>query len=167
MEMYNSLKLSEEQLYELAIENTRRLLPPVIKSMNDIIHDMLIKNGAPTELTDEMITDIPENQTMWVISNDRGVNGAISVLYEDKLQELAERLDSDLYIMPSSIHEMIAIPAFTDEPDKLAEMVTEVNMDQVALGERLSNQVYHYDKNLRKLSLATDTPNKKIDGSIL
>ena len=39
-------------------------------------------------------------------------------------------------------------------------------MDQVALEERLSNQVYHYDKDLRKLSLATDTPNKRLDGIV-
>ena len=32
--------------------------------------------------------------------------------------------------------------------------------------ERLSNQVYHYDKDLRKLSLATDTPNKRLDGIV-
>jgi len=30
--------------------------------------------------------------------------------------------------------------------------------------ERLSNQVYHYDKDLRKLTLATDTPNERLDG---
>ncbi|MBQ8243198.1 MAG: hypothetical protein IJZ40_07015, partial [Bacteroidaceae bacterium] len=49
---------------------------------------------------------------------------------------------------------------------ELAEMVSEINMDQVALEERLSNQVYHYDKDLRKLSLATDTPNKRLDGIV-
>ena len=31
---------------------------------------------------------------------------------------------------------------------------------------RLSNQVYHYDKDLRKLTLATDTPNKRLDGIV-
>jgi len=49
------------------------------------------------------------------------------------------------------------------EPNELAQMVNEINMDQVSLDERLSNQVYHYDKDLRKLSLATDTPNKRLD----
>ena len=39
-------------------------------------------------------------------------------------------------------------------------------MEAVDLDERLSNQVYHYDKDLRKLTLATDTPNKRLDGIV-
>ena len=51
-------------------------------------------------------------------------------------------------------------------PEMLAQMVVEVNMQEVSLDERLSNQVYHYDKDLRKLTLATDTPNKRLDGIV-
>ena len=42
-------------------------------------------------------------------------------------------------------------------PDEWAEMVYEINMDQVDINDRLSNQVYCYDKDLRTLRLATDT----------
>jgi len=101
-----------------------------------------------------------------VISNQRGINGAVSMLYEDGLHELAEKLDSDLYIMPSSVHEVIAVSSNMGDPNELAQMVADTNMDQVSLDERLSNQVYHYDKDLRKLSLATDTPNKRLDGIV-
>ena len=51
-------------------------------------------------------------------------------------------------------------------PTELADMVSEVNMSAVAIGDRLSNQVYHYDKDLRKVTLATDTPNKRLDGIV-
>ena len=70
------------------------------------------------------------------------------------------------YIMPSSTHEVIAVSTNMGEPNELAQMVAEINMDQVSLDERLSNQVYHYDKDLRKLSMATDTPNKRLDGIV-
>ena len=106
------------------------------------------------------------DQAMYVISNDRGLNGAISMLYEDKLHGLAEEIGTDLYIMPSSVHEVIAVSSNMGDPNELAQMVAEINMDQVSLEERLSNQVYHYDKDLRKLSLATDTPNKRLDGIV-
>ena len=88
------------------------------------------------------------------------------MLYEDKLHNLAVELNNDLYIMPSSTHEVIAVSASMGDPYELAEMVAEINMEQVALDERLSNQVYHYDKDLRKLTLATDTPNKRLDGIV-
>ena len=79
---------------------------------------------------------------------------------------LAQQMDTDLYILPSSTHEVIAVSASMGEPEELAQMVSEVNMSQVALEDRLSNQVYHYDKDLRKLTLATDTPNKSLSGVV-
>lgn len=160
------LGLSEEELFKLAVENTRRIFPPTVRSMNEVIRDMFMKDGMPSEIADMMIGDIPPEQSMYVISNDRGINGAISMLYEDQLHALAENLDTDLYILPSSVHEVIAVSSSMGDPNELAQMVAEINMDQVSLDERLSNQVYHYDKDLRKLSLATDTPNKRLDGIV-
>lgn len=99
------LGISEEQMFKLAVENTRRIFPPTVKSMNDIIRDMFMEKGMLDEHIDMMLGEMPAEQTMWVISNDRGINGAISMLYEDKLHGLAENLGTDLYIMPSSLHE--------------------------------------------------------------
>lgn len=160
------LGMNEEALYQAAVVNTKNLFPPTIKSMNDVIRDMFKADGMSDEFADMMIGEIPEEQTMWVISNNRSIHGAASMLYEEGLHNLAERLETDLYIMPSSIHEVIAVSANMGDPNELAQMVNEINMDQVDLEERLSNQVYHYDKDLRKLSLATDTPNKRLDGIV-
>jgi hypothetical protein len=165
-EVAQQLGFNEEQLFKLAAENTRRILPPCVKSMNDVIREIFVKDGMPEEIADMMVGEMPPEKTMWVITNAQGINGACSMLYEDKLHALAQQLEDDLYILPSSIHEVIAVPTSLGEPNELAQMVTEINMDQVAIEERLSNQVYHYDKDLRKLSLATDTPNKRLDGIV-
>ena len=162
----DTLGFTEEQLFKLAAENTKRLLPPAVKSMNDVMRDIFMKDGMPPEIADMMLGEMPPEQQMYVISNNKGINGAVSMLYEDGLHELAEKLGSDLYIMPSSIHEVIAVSTDLGNPNELAAMVAEINMDQVALDERLSNQVYHYDKDLRKVTLATDTPNKRLDGIV-
>lgn len=158
--------VNEEQLFKLAAENTRRIFPPCIKSMNEVLLEMFEKDGMPREIAEMMLGEMPADRMMYVISNDRGINGAISMLYEDKLHSLAMELENDLYILPSSVHEVIAVSVDMGEPFELAQMVSEINMDQVALEERLSNQVYHYDKDLRKVSLATDTPNKRLDGIV-
>ena len=160
------LGMSEDEMFKAAVENTRRIFPPRIRSMNDVIREMFMKDGMPLEIAEMMIGDIPPEQSMYVISNEQGINGAVSMLYEDKLHALAEDLETDLYIMPSSVHEVIAVSSNMGDPNELAQMVAEINMDQVSLEERLSNQVYHYDKDLRKLSLATDTPNKRLDGIV-
>ena len=160
------LGMNEEQLFKCAVENTRRIFPPTVKSMNDVIREMFISDGMPAEVADMMIGEMPEDKMMWVISNDRGINGAGSMLYEDNLHKLAMKLETDLYILPSSVHECIAVSANMGDPYELAEMVNEINMGQVALEDRLSNQVYHYDKDARRLTLATDTPNKRLDGMV-
>lgn len=160
------IRMSEEELFKVAAENTRRILPPVIKDMNSIMREMFIKDGMPEEIAEMMIGEIPSESMMYVITNEKGINGAASMMYEDKLHELAVKLDSDLYIMPSSVHEVIAVSSDIGDPYELAAMVSEVNMSNVELSERLSNQVYHYDKDLRKVTLATDTPNKRLDGIV-
>lgn len=160
------LGLNEEQLFKLAAENTRRIFPPCVKSMNDVIMEIFAKDGMPGEIAEMMMGEMPADKMMYVISNNTGINGAVSMLYENELHKLANQIESDLYILPSSVHEVIAVSVDMGNPYELAEMVSEINMDQVALEERLSNQVYHYDKDLRKLSLATDTPNKRLDGIV-
>ena len=158
------LGFTEEQLFKHAVENTRNIFPPTVRSMNDVMKEIFMADGMPMEAVEMILGEVPADRMMYVISNDRGINGAISMLYEDQLHTLAEQLGTDLYILPSSIHETIAVSADMGDPEELAQMVSEINMDQVSLQERLSNQVYHYDKDLRVLSMATDTPNKRLDG---
>lgn len=138
------LNLNEEQLFVLAAENTRKILPPRVTPIDELLREMGVK----------IIEEMPLNQTMWVISNDQRMYGATSMLYEDKLHTLAQKTGTDLYILPSSVHEVIAVSAMRN-PEELAKIVSEINTTQVPLEERLSNQVYYYDKDLRKLTIAT------------
>jgi hypothetical protein len=167
-DMAESVGLTEEELFLAATENTKRLLPVKIQSMNEIMMGMMMAEGMPKEIAEEMFSSMsPQDApTMWIITNDRGVNGAVNMLYDENLQHLAKELKDDLYILPSSIHEVICIPASMGDPKVLAEMVQEVNATVVSLEERLSNQVYHYDKDLRKLTMATDSPNRGIDSMV-
>jgi len=165
-EYANKIGFNEQDLYNAAVQNTERMFPPVIKGMSQVMKEMFVREGMPEELAELYVGVMAENEEMYVITNDCGINGAVSMLYEEGLHELSEKLGSDLYIMPSSIHEAIAVSADNRNPYELAEMVRDINMGEVDLNERLSNQVYHYDKDLRKLTLATDTPNKRLDGIV-
>ena len=50
--MAESLGMGEEQLFRAAAENTRRILPPVVQSMNEVMRDMFVADGMPMELAD-------------------------------------------------------------------------------------------------------------------
>lgn len=162
----DKIGMTEEQLHDAAVINTKRLFPPVVKSMSDMIRDIFRSEGVPEEAIDKMVDNEAEGKGMYVITNNHTFYGAASMLYEEELHKLAEKMGSDMYILPSSIQEVIAIPVSEGDPYKLAEMVEEVNMSTVDLEERLSNQVYHYDKDLRQLTLATETQNKRLDGIV-
>ena len=137
--------LTENDLYNAANKNTKELFPVLVKNMNEFISEIIF---GDSELSGEMEEEFKE--VMMENQDERS-------MYEEPLHELAEKIGSDLYILPSSIHEVIAVSADFGSPDEWAEMVYEINMDQVDINDRLSNQVYCYDKDLRTLRLATDT----------
>ena len=65
---------------------------------------------------------------------------------DKNILELAlDKLGVDsLYILPSSIHEVLAIAM--GDPDELRQLVCEVNDTQVVPQERLSYNVYKYER---------------------
>jgi len=159
--------LTENDLYNAANKNTKELFPVLVKNMNEVISEIIFGDselsGEMEEEFKEVMMETQDERSMYVITNESKLFGAASMLYEEPLHELAEKIGSDLYILPSSIHEVIAVSADFGSPDELAKMVYEINMDQVDINDRLSNQVYCYDKDLRTLRLATDTINKSLD----
>lgn len=74
---------------------------------------------------------------MYVMTNRRKINGAAEILFPENLDKLASVLHSDIYIIPSSIHEVIAISSNGHSADELQEMVNDINMNQVDLEDRL------------------------------
>ena len=74
-----------------------------------------------------MIGRRSELEKMYVISNKNGLNGAASIVYSDALKQLADKLGTDLFVIPASVHECIAISQDLADKDMLAALVREVN----------------------------------------
>lgn len=149
-------KSNLEELHSLAISNTKRLFPFVIKSMEEVIQGMLEEeyrgedeSGFTEEMLDSILSDNPQQQKhrMYILTNQKGINGATCILYKNVLHEFADRIHSDLYILPSSIHEVILVPYEKEiTTEALSEMVRDVNRTQVAFDEVLSDRVYYYSR---------------------
>ena len=71
--------------------------------------------------------------------------------YPDVLLNCANQLGSDLYILPSSINELLFLKVEDGEPDQLRNMVGEVNKERVMKEEVLSGHIYRYDRDRRIL----------------
>lgn len=146
--------MTEQQLYEKAAIDTKKLFPPTVTDINSELGDIMALAGMDGEAAEAYFDEIPMELPMYIISNSIRINGAVSMLYEEELHGLAESMGTDLYILPSSIHEVIAVPTAGHDPAELVQMVTGINMGEVMPGERLSNQVYRYDRKSRKTSIA-------------
>jgi hypothetical protein len=144
-----------EELFELAKCNSPKLLPEKFQSMDSIMRE-LCENVSINEeilnMQEEGVRMDEERITpMYVLSNNEKILGAACILYEEVLFRISRFLDSDLYILPSSIHECILLPTnFGYTAMELREMVSDINETQVKPEEVLSNAVYRYikDENL-------------------
>lgn len=143
--------VTKEELYEFAKKNTQVLLPVRVQSMQDVMLEMM---GICKEFSDEIDWDTLDENPMIVISNKQKVNGASAIFYEDVLSTVAEKFGTDLYILPSSVHECIAVPYDEERLEDFLQMVTEINASQVALEEQLSNNVYYFNAETKTLKLA-------------
>jgi hypothetical protein len=153
-------KVTLEELEKLAAENTKNQFPPTIRSMDEVIRKMMNEsNGSDEDYSEETINEILQNKEnskrMYVLTNSQGINGATCLLYSDVLKNFSNHIKSDLFILPSSIHEVILVP-FDCSIDKevLRNMVVDVNQNQVAKDEVLSDQVYYYSRDDDTLSIA-------------
>ena len=126
--------ITAEQLHADAVTAQIANHPPVLKNMSEIMAEM---SGG--------MFDMPESP-MWVASIEGGMNGASVTQIPGFLEESAERLGGDFFVLPSSVHEVLFIPDDGSfERTELENMVRGVNAHEVSEADFLSNSVYHYD----------------------
>lgn len=125
-----------ETLFRTAQCNMRRSKPEILIPLQRLVEEM---TGGRIES--------PEEVRLYVLTNCDKLYGASAMLYSDKIRELAEELQSDLLILPSSVHEVLLMP--DDKAGQYQDyrrMVEEVNTTQVEPEEILSYQLYRYSR---------------------
>jgi len=93
------------------------------------------------------IFGIPDDALkMNVLSNkSRNLGAGLPFLCTDVLKDLAETWQSnEIIILPSSIHELIAIPSDMADSEYINQMIASVNADVVSEKERLADHFYVY-----------------------
>lgn len=141
-----------ETLHEQAMTNMRQILPYSFQNMNEIIAEMM--GGLP----EEFMVQEAEVSPMWVLSNTEKIQGAAYILDDTVLKDISEKLNSNLIILPSSIHESIILREDeTMDLDYIKDMVAEINATQVEPEEVLSDSIYRYDAKEQTLSKVEDT----------
>lgn len=135
--------ISREQLQERAWANTLEQLTPLWQDLKEVLgEDDRFAPGEPEELA-----------SIYLLTNIRKCLGAICIHYPRMAEQIGEKLQSDYYVLPSSVHECLILPARGYDGRQLKEMVKEINDTRLPPQEILSDQVYYYDRNLRRLGI--------------
>lgn len=112
-------RVEKEEIRRLAEKNTQRIYPVQIRQIV---------------------------RFMYVATNEQCSLGAAVMRYPDFWEKVRGMIRGDFYILPSSIHEVILVPeSFGLEPERMQEMVKEINQTGVAPEEVLSDSVYYFD----------------------
>ena len=132
--------ISKDQMMKDARENTEKIFPPVMRKIQSVLPIHIIEEEIP----------------LFVMSNGDYMNGASVILYKDVLRDFAKYMEHDLYILPSSIHEVIILldNEYAKAPEELARMVRETNRIVVDREEILSDHVYYYDREKDEIRIA-------------
>ena len=134
-----------EELYLTAIENFRKE-EFIITNMTSLF---------PAELAEELEMGID----MYIFSTKNRIHGARAMLRVDMLKTFANEKGCNLFILPSSVHEVLLV---CDEKgicvEGLKAMVSSVNSDPdaIAVEEVLSDSVYYYDRRKGKIRIAEE-----------
>lgn len=144
-EMMRQWEISEFDLFDLAVRNMQRFWHPTLEPIQDVL-ESLIQMESSDQGTDYW-NNYPESWklSMYVLSNELRLNGATVPFYTDCLSQFASRIKKDIFVLPSSIHEVLLVPVTEDMSAwDLRQIVEQVNRQLVSEEEVLSNHVYRY-----------------------
>lgn len=169
---------STETLMKLAQENTPRLYPQEIHSMHEIIEGFAAQEDAACERKDascerkdaacerkdvscerkdavcERKETCMQEDPMKVLSNHKRIYGATCMIYPGALRAAAQSAGENLFILPSSVHEVILLPeSAVDDRQFVRDMVREINATQVEPEEVLSGNLYFFDLHKNRIEI--------------
>lgn len=124
------LELTQEELEQLAYQNTSRMFPAEISKMADFLY---------------------------VMTNSQKIHGAAAMMNREAMDRLADKIGDNFFLIPSSIHEVLAVPEKESDADSLALLLEEGNRVCSAENEVLSDTIYYYDRKKKEFSMAASS----------
>lgn len=157
-ELMERWKMDSEVVYQDALNNTIKEHPAQLTTLQSIIGEMMFPPGM---FFSEVNWEAPEVCEMksyepYVLTNPSKQYGAATLLYPEVLQQLSNNAQSNIFILPSSVHELLLMRDNGEvNAAELQAMVMGVNQEAVPMEDWLSNEVYYYDGKEHTLSIAT------------
>ena len=148
-EMLEAWGITVDQLHNDALENAGKIDKPMFISMNDMLRNMMGEDF-------DMMMPIEAPPAMYVAGVESSYRGASVIAYPGFMDEVADKLGENYYVIPSSVHEVIIIPdSAVDSYHALEEIIGQVNGTVLNPEDYLSDNAYHYDAETKVFELAS------------
>ena len=148
--------VTTDDLMEAARVNTPRLFPPRCIRMDNVLLELT--GHGPKDYDEVPVRPFKDEAfPMHVLTNQDRNYGAGVMKYDGYLQRVADAAECDLYVIGSSVHELIILPKEEGmTADFLRGLVQEVNSTTVEKQDFLSDNVYQYDRQTQTLSICEE-----------
>lgn len=126
--------VSKQQLHNDALASTEQMFPLRMGTLGSMVGEN-------------------DTEDVFVVTNEKAYCGAAALFYPGTMKGLFAKLGR-FFVLPSSVHEVIVLPADGGGADELRKMVCNVNQAVVAPKDWLSDDVYLYDSAKHILTVA-------------
>lgn len=146
---------NEDDIFNEAIKNTYYLTPPRIYKWEGILCDE--SYAGDSFMNDEDVCDLDKSFNGNILSTTRKTNGAVAVFLPGVAEHLAELLNSDFYMVFTSIHEvMIHSVKSGVDPKDLKLVLRDTLREVTPSSDYLTSRIYKYNRRTHKFECVTD-----------
>lgn len=146
---------NENDIFNEAIGNTYRATPPRIYKWEGVLCDE--SYAGESFMNDEDICDLDKSFSGNTLSTTRKTNGAIAVFLPGVAEKISELLDSDFYMVFTSIHEvMIHSTRSGVDPKDLKLILQDTLREVTPSSDYLTEKIYKYNRRTHKFECVTD-----------
>lgn len=146
---------NEDDIFNEAIKNTYYLTPPRIYKWEGVLCDE--SYAGESFMNDEDICDLDKSFSGNILSTTRKMNGAVAVFLPGVAERIAELLDSDFYMVFTSIHEVMIHSTGSGVDPKDLKLVLQDTLRKVtSSSDYLTEKIYKYNRRTHKFECVTD-----------
>ena len=156
---YEKWDIEKDVLYDQALHNTMQIFPHTVKPLTKVLLERFEEHEC--RLSKDILEELEQTEyggelpiDMYVLTNDAKSFGAGVILYDDVIRDFAQAHESNVFILPSSVHEIMLVPENKDiDPKVLKELIKEANDSSVGLIDLLGDNIYYYEFETDKVSI--------------
>lgn len=148
----DGLTLSEDNILEEALRNTERMYPPRIYRWDQMLFnpeyegEEFMSPGTEEVISQDLIGNC--------LTTAKKTNGAVAIFYPGVAERFAGVLDSDLYLVFTSVHEVMVHKADGVDAVDLSIILQDILEEATPKEDFLTRKIYKYEKGTHRFLCA-------------